>query len=595
MVERPSRKLAVILHADVVGSTTLVQQNETLAHGRIRDVYIRFSELIKSYGGITHELRGDALVAEFERASDAVTAGLAFQAKNSEYNATLDDGIRPRIRIGVSMGEVVIADRTVTGPGVVLAQRLEELAEPSGICIQGAAYETVPRRLPFDYEYLGEQKVKGFEEPVRVYAVTLKEGEAIPAPEPRKQIKQDWMVRGGIALFVVFAGGLLWSQPWIAREKLASSEPESSVIGEAPSTAVLPSGNLTGAPQRERRAITAIIDAAGDGDGNLLDDPTDIAVDHNGNVYVPGHQSDNAFRITPAGKITQIIDAAGDAAGKTLSEPHGIVVDGAGNVFVSTIVSNNVFRISTPAGKISEIIDATGDGAGNALNSVCCVAVDGYGNAYVTGYATDNAFQITPAGIITEIINEAGDGAGNPLDGATGVVADDVGNIYVAGYASDNVFRIESGHKVTEIIDATGDGAGNLLDGPSRLAVDGAGTVYVNGFDSDNVFRITSAGKITEIIDALGDGSGNPLDGPGRVAVDGAGNVYVTGVHSDNAFQITLAGTITEIINASGDGAGQHLDRPVGIVVDEIGNVYLSGRFSDNAFRVIPGMLDENP
>jgi len=46
---------------------------------------------------------------------------------------------------------------------VVLAQRLEQLAEPGGVCIQGAAYETVPQRLPFNYESLGEQKVKGFE------------------------------------------------------------------------------------------------------------------------------------------------------------------------------------------------------------------------------------------------------------------------------------------------------------------------------------------------------------------------------------------------------------------------------------------------
>ncbi len=40
------RKLAVILHADVVGSTTLVQQNETLAHERIQAAFGRFSEVI---------------------------------------------------------------------------------------------------------------------------------------------------------------------------------------------------------------------------------------------------------------------------------------------------------------------------------------------------------------------------------------------------------------------------------------------------------------------------------------------------------------------------------------------------------------------
>ena len=64
-----SRKLAVLLHADVVGSTSLVQKNETLAHRRIHDTFRRFSETIDSHGGIAHEIRGDALVAEFARAS----------------------------------------------------------------------------------------------------------------------------------------------------------------------------------------------------------------------------------------------------------------------------------------------------------------------------------------------------------------------------------------------------------------------------------------------------------------------------------------------------------------------------------------------
>jgi len=178
-----SRKLAVILHADVVGSTLLVQQNETLAHERIQAAFHHFSETIKTYGGITRELRGDALVAEFERASDAIAAALAFQVSNAKCNATIDDDIKPWMRIGIGLGEVVIADDTITGTGVILAQRIEQLAESGGVCIQGAVYETVPQRLPFDYTNLGEQRLKGFEEPIRAFAVTLRFGKNIPAPE----------------------------------------------------------------------------------------------------------------------------------------------------------------------------------------------------------------------------------------------------------------------------------------------------------------------------------------------------------------------------------------------------------------------------
>ena len=177
------RKLAVILHADVVDSTRLVQKNEMRAHECIFSAFRRFADIIVTYGGRSHEIRGDALVAEFDRASDALACALSFQAENAACNAALGDDIQPWLRIGISLGEVVIADGTITGVGMVLAQRLEQLATPGGICLQGAAYETVPQRLPFEYKNLGEQQVKGFEEPVRAFAVALKDGNSIPAPD----------------------------------------------------------------------------------------------------------------------------------------------------------------------------------------------------------------------------------------------------------------------------------------------------------------------------------------------------------------------------------------------------------------------------
>ncbi len=79
--DRLSGKLAVILHADVAGSTALVRQDEQLAHERIQGTFHRFGDTITKYHGHVRELRGDALLAEFERASDAVSAALAFQVE----------------------------------------------------------------------------------------------------------------------------------------------------------------------------------------------------------------------------------------------------------------------------------------------------------------------------------------------------------------------------------------------------------------------------------------------------------------------------------------------------------------------------------
>ena len=173
-------RLAVILHADVAGSTALVQQDEQQAHARIRDTFQRFGATIGKYHGHVRELRGDALLGEFERASDAVTAALAFQADQDEHNARIEDGIKPEVRVGIAMGEVIVADDTITGAGVVLAQRIEQLTAPGGVGIQGAAYETIPGRFPFEYENLGEHRVKGFDNPVRLFAARLKQDTELP-------------------------------------------------------------------------------------------------------------------------------------------------------------------------------------------------------------------------------------------------------------------------------------------------------------------------------------------------------------------------------------------------------------------------------
>ena len=80
-----ARKLAVILHADVADSTALVHSDEALAHDRITSAFARFSKVVAEYHGTVHEVRGDALVAELPRASDAVSAALSFQEANAEH------------------------------------------------------------------------------------------------------------------------------------------------------------------------------------------------------------------------------------------------------------------------------------------------------------------------------------------------------------------------------------------------------------------------------------------------------------------------------------------------------------------------------
>ncbi len=253
--DRLPDKLAVILHADVAGSTQLVQQDEHLAHERIQDSFHRFSDVIEQYRGKVLELRGDALLAEFERASDAVTATLAFQSDQANYLSRLKDDLKPGIRVGIAMGEVVIGDGTVTGGGVVLAQRVEQLADPGGLCITAALHESLPRRMPFDLEDLGAQVLKGFDDPVHVYRVELSPGTLIPPPQHKNQRKtsqKPWKRVVAIAVVVVIAVGIAyWFKSTVPEEEPASIERMAHPIPDRPSIAVLPFTNISDLAEQE--------------------------------------------------------------------------------------------------------------------------------------------------------------------------------------------------------------------------------------------------------------------------------------------------------------------------------------------------------
>ena len=75
--------------------------------------------------------------------------------------------------------------------------------------------------------------------------------------------------------------------------------------------------------------VTEIIDSTGDGMGNGLDSPTDIAVDGSGNAFVVGPFSLNAFMIESAGSVAEIIDESAGWVGLPTPAGPRHIFDGA--------------------------------------------------------------------------------------------------------------------------------------------------------------------------------------------------------------------------------------------------------------------------
>ena len=96
-------------------------------------------------------------------------AAVETQQAVTDHNADVPADRRIVLRIGINLGDVVIDGDDIQGDGVNLAARLKSMAAPGGICVSGMVYEGVRDRIDVPFEDLGEQEIKNFDRPVRVW------------------------------------------------------------------------------------------------------------------------------------------------------------------------------------------------------------------------------------------------------------------------------------------------------------------------------------------------------------------------------------------------------------------------------------------
>ena len=177
------RRLSAILAADVVGYSSLMEQDEAGTFGRLRAHRKElFEPEIEKHHGRIFKLTGDGLFAEFTSVVNAVECAVSLQRGLAERNANVAEDQRMYVRIGINLGEVIVEGDDRLGESVNIAARLEQLAEPGGICVSGKVSKEVEKKLAFAFEPMGEQKVKNITEPVQVYKVKLEGPKVRPRP-----------------------------------------------------------------------------------------------------------------------------------------------------------------------------------------------------------------------------------------------------------------------------------------------------------------------------------------------------------------------------------------------------------------------------
>jgi TolB-like protein len=179
---RVGRRLAAIVAADVAGYSRLMGLDEVGTARTLREHRKVTDALVAKHGGRLVKTTGDGVLLEFPSVVDAVEYAVAMQAVMAERNQGVPEDRSMLFRIGINLGDILIEGDDILGDGVNVAARLENIAEPGGICISASAYDQVRGKVTVDFTDIGEQTLKNISRPIRAYAVGLNENAYQTAP-----------------------------------------------------------------------------------------------------------------------------------------------------------------------------------------------------------------------------------------------------------------------------------------------------------------------------------------------------------------------------------------------------------------------------
>ena len=371
-----------------------------------------------------------------------------------------------------------------------------------------------------------------------------------------------------------------------------------------------------------------------------LSNPSGVAVDDSGNLYIADSGNNRIRRVDSNGIITTIAGTddggfsgdGGPAVAATLHYPYRVIVNASGDLYIADAFNHRIRRVDT-SGIITTIAGTWGNGfRGDGGPAVAALlrhprdmAFDGAGNLYIADAGNHRVRRVNAKGIITTIagIGESrygGDGGPAveaPLYFPSAVEVDGAGNLYIADSGSFRIRRVDAAGIITTIA-GTGQGfhEGGLggyggdggpavearMHNPNDLAFDGVGNLYIADNWNHRIRRVDTAGIITTFA-GIGEGDSRGDDGlavaagvsaPEDLAVDGAGNLYIADRGNHRVRRVDAAGIITTFAGTgeegfSGDGGpavGALLKRPSGVAVDGVGNLYIADSGNHRIRRV---------
>jgi uncharacterized protein (TIGR03437 family) len=339
--------------------------------------------------------------------------------------------------------------------------------------------------------------------------------------------------------------------------------------------------------------------------------PSDVAVDGQGNVFIADVYNLRVRRVSPGGIITTVagdglecltvekcgpaVDG-GPATGAHLIAPQGVAVDSAGDLFIAD-AGYALIRKVAPSGIITTVAGSvpgpsSGDGGpatSAQLNYPFRVTVDASGELFIT--TARSIRKVSPDGIIATVAGNGTpgySGDGGPATGAEldtfdpancdgpggGLALDGAGDLLIADSYNNRVREVSSNGTINTVAGAgqygfSGDGGpatSALLGTPFGVAFDGLGNLFVTDLDNSRIRKVSPDGIIATVagngaVGFAGDGgpaNSIPLAGPGGIAADGAGNIYFVEEYNQTVRVLRPTNTnvlITAVVDAASQKA----------------------------------------
>ena len=189
------RKIAALLAADVVGYSRLMAEDEEETMRRLVSYRAVFDDFVTRADGRIFNTAGDAVLAEFPSAVDALRAAIDIQELLRTRNLGYPTNRHMVFRIGLIIGDVMEREGDLLGDGVNVAARLQGLATPGGICISSSVHDQVTNKLSVFFSDLGPQEVKNIPRPVHAYRVEFEKGASGKAVNASPDVRAEALNR----------------------------------------------------------------------------------------------------------------------------------------------------------------------------------------------------------------------------------------------------------------------------------------------------------------------------------------------------------------------------------------------------------------